>query len=273
MSAMSAVDDADTPRGGMTAAGRLLAILEVFRSHYAPLTLAEISRRSGLSMTTAHRLTHELLDWSALERTEDGRFELGTKLLDFATASGNVMRLREAAIPALLRLHQMVRVLVVLMAVRDGFETVYVESLRARNGRIRMNRIGGRMPLHATPLGLVLLAYADSETQDDYLRRPLTAFTPATMTDPGLLRRELSRIRTRESITTREQLMINTGGVAAPVFDREGRAIAAVGVVVDLSEGVLEAHTPLVKAAATSISRGLDRPDDMPERVRRAGVA
>lgn len=270
---MSAIVSADDARGGMTAAGRALAVLEVFRSQYAPLTLAEISRRSGLSMTTAHRLTHELLEWGALERTDDGRFQLGTKFLDFATASGNAMRLRETAIPSLLRLHQMVRVLVVLLAIRDGFESVYVESLRARNGGQRMNRIGGRMPLHATPTGLVLLAYADPETREEYLSRPLTAFTPATITDPSRLRREFALIRERQSVTTREQLMLNTGGVAAPVFDRTGEAVAAVGVVVDLSDGVLTEHAPVVAAAAASISRALERPHDPPVRLSRAGVA
>ena len=257
----------------LTAAGRVLAILEVFRFQSTPLSLSEISRRSGLTMTTAHRLTHELLDWHALERTEDGRYLLGTKLLDLATVSGNAMRLRERALPALLRLHQMMRGLVVHLSIRDGFESVYVESLRSGAGRVSMNRIGGRMPLHVTSTGRVLLAYADEATQNAFLARPLASFTSQTTTDPEALRAEFPLIQRRQSVITVSQVTLNTGGVASPVFDRNGHVIASIGIVTTLKDSRLEEHVPLVRATAERISRALEGPsrgDDAELRPREA---
>lgn len=256
-----ATDDDDQPRE-ITAAGRVLAILEVFRLQASPLTLSEISKRSGLTMTTSHRLTRELLDWGALERTEDGHYQLGTKLLDLATSSGNAMKLRERAIPSLLRLHQMLRGLVVHLSIRDGFETVYVESLRSGQGTVSMNRIGGRMPLHVSSTGRVLLAYADPGVQERFLARPLQAFTPYTVVDPDQLRSEFVSIRKRQSVTTTAQVTMNTGGVASPVFDRNGQVIAAVGIVVTLQHNQLEDHVPLVRATAARITRALHHAAD-----------
>ncbi|MCR2808407.1 MULTISPECIES: IclR family transcriptional regulator [unclassified Microbacterium] len=242
----------------LTAAGRVLAVLDVFRSCPGPLTLSEISREAGLSMTTTHRLAHELLAWQALERTADGRYQLGTKLLEIVTASGSGMRLRERALPWLVRLHQMLRGLVVHLAVRDSTESVYLEALRSGYSTVGMNRLGGRMPLHVTPTGLVLLAYADEETQRKVLEGPLRAFTPITVTDPEVLRGELTRIRECGTVITQSQVTIGTGGVAAPVFDGEGRVIAAVGIVVSLKDHRPEEYVSLVKATANKISQALD---------------
>ena len=50
------------------AAGRLLAVLDAFGPRSRALSLSEISRRSELSLSTTHRLVHELLSWGALER-------------------------------------------------------------------------------------------------------------------------------------------------------------------------------------------------------------
>jgi len=242
----------------MTAAGRVLAVLDVFRVCPSPLSLSEISRESGLSMTTTHRLTHELLVWQALERTADGRYQLGTKLLEIVTTSGSGMRLRERALPWMVRLHQMLRGLVVHLAVREGAESIYVEALRSGEGIVRMNRLGGRMPLHVTPTGLVLLAYADEAVQDEVLSAPLRAFTPRTITDPVILRRELELVRANGSAVTQSQVTVGTGGVASPVFDSDGNVVASVGIVVALKDHRPDEYASLVKATAGKISLAMD---------------
>jgi len=64
------------------AAGRLLAVLDAFGPRQRALSLSEISRRAGLSLSTAHRLVCELERWGALERGGGGR------VLDRAAAAG-----------------------------------------------------------------------------------------------------------------------------------------------------------------------------------------
>ena len=61
----------------------------------------------------------------------------------------------------------------VLLAVRDGHESVLVERLSAHEAGKLMYRVGGRMPLHATGVGMVLLANAEESVRVEVLRRPL----------------------------------------------------------------------------------------------------
>jgi hypothetical protein len=101
-----------------------------FGPAHATLTLSEISRRAGLSLTTTHRLVGELRAWGALERGEDGRYGIGLRLLEPGALAPLGLQLRELAVPYLDDLHQVTRANVVLV-VRDGADVVYVEALRA----------------------------------------------------------------------------------------------------------------------------------------------
>src|SRR4051794_16757361 len=183
-----------TGQGAATAAGRVLAVLDAFGPAHATLTLSEISRRAGLSLTTTHRLVGELRAWGALERGEDGRYGIGLRLLELGALAPHGLQLRELAVPYLDDLHQVTRANVVL-GVRDGADVVYVEALRARGAVRLMSRIGGRWPLHATGTGQVLLAFAGPEVQEEVLGGPLRRFTPHTITDPAVLRRTLAEVR------------------------------------------------------------------------------
>lgn len=242
------------------AATRMLSVLDVFRRTSRPVSLSEISRLSGLSMTTAHRLTHELLDWQALERTDDGLYRIGTKLLEVVTSSTHAMDLRERALPWLVRLHQTLRNLIVHLAIRDGDESVYIEALHSSTRAARMNRLGGRMPLHVTATGRVLLAYAPQAVQERVLAQPLAAFTSETDTDPALLAAELRRIREDKLAISSNQVVVGTGGIAAPILDRDGVIVAAVGIVVRLDQYHLEEYGSIVSSAAEKISRDISLP-------------
>lgn len=246
----------------LTAAGRVLAILEVFRTEPTPLSMAEIARRAGLSTTTTHRLMHELMDWGAVECAPEGRYRSGTKVLEVAATSGAALRLRERAVPAMLRMHRMLRVLVVQLSIRDGFDSVYIESLRSAHGFVHTNRIGGRMPLHMTATGRVLLAHAPPDVQEQYLAVPLEARTRHTDVDPDRLRVELAHVRERQWSITMRQVTENTGGVAAPVLDPDERVVAAVGLVLNLAEHRLEDYVELVRAAAAQIAHALEADDE-----------
>ncbi|MFD0891159.1 helix-turn-helix domain-containing protein, partial [Streptosporangium algeriense] len=58
---------------GRSVTSKVLAILGAFDTGHPHLSLSEISRRSGVPLTTAHRLVGELVAWQALSRTADGR--------------------------------------------------------------------------------------------------------------------------------------------------------------------------------------------------------
>ena len=72
----------NTSEPGRTVSSRLLAVLAAFDAEHQQLTLSQVARRAGLSLTTAHRLVAELEAWQGLHRREDGAYEIGRRLWD-----------------------------------------------------------------------------------------------------------------------------------------------------------------------------------------------
>jgi DNA-binding IclR family transcriptional regulator len=244
------------PATRINAAGRLLAVLDAFGPRSRALSLSEISRRSGLSLSTTHRLVHELLSWGALERDPSGRYSIGVRLLELAALAPRGLDLREAAFPVLDDLHH--RTLGnVHLAVRNGMEVVYVEAIRACATHPTNGRIGDRWPMHATGTGLVLLAFADREVQEEALRRPLERFTPLTITDPAELRRKLAQVRQSGFAIALGTITLPDLVVAVPVHDRFGCLAAAISVVVEAARAKPQVLVSMLTDASGEITRRL----------------
>jgi DNA-binding IclR family transcriptional regulator len=243
----------------MSAAGRLLEVLDAFGPRNRALSLSEISRRSGLSLSTTHRLVHELLSWGALERDERGCYWIGVRVLELAALAPRGLDLREAAFPCLDDLHHRTRGSVHL-GVRDGLEVVYVEAITACATHPTKGRIGDRWPLHVTGTGLVLLALADRELQEQVLRRPLERFTPLTITDPAQLRRKLAQVRQSGFAVALGQITLPHLVVAVPVHDPFGRLVAAVSVVVEATRAKPRVLANMLARTSGEITRRLEAP-------------
>jgi len=223
------------PRDRPTAAGRVFAILDVFRANRQSLTLSEICEQAGLSMTTTHRLVHELRAWGALERDPAAsgiRYQLSTKMLALASSTA-AMQMRERAAPHLSALHRYTGCSVHL-GVIENHAIMYVESLRGHPVHSGANRVGGRLPLHVSAAGLVLLAYAEPAVRRDYLSLPLQSFTSETVTDPAKLERYLDEIRADGYVVARNILTDGEAAVAAPILDARGNVHCALGVITEL---------------------------------------
>jgi DNA-binding IclR family transcriptional regulator len=246
-----------------TAAGRVLAVLSAFGPAHPSLTLSEISRRSGLTLTTAHRLVGELRDWGGLERGADGRYTIGLRLLELGSLAPQGLQLRELALPYLDDLHVATRANIHL-AVRDGRDVVYVESLRARGAVQVLSRLGGRWPLHATGTGQVLLAFTAGSVQDELISGPLRRFTADTITDPVELRRVLGEVRRTGVAVTENQLTPGALAIAVPVRGPRDEVVAALGVTVERGTVQTHALVPALAATARGISRALGAPSAAP---------
>lgn len=145
--------------GNCSVTARALQVLEAFAPARPVLRLAEISRHTGLPLTTAHRLVKELADWGALEREPGGGYRIGLRLWEIASLAPRGLGLREAALPHLSDLGHITRENVQL-AVREELSVVYVERLAGRDAVRVLTRVGGRFDLAPTGVGLVLLAHA-----------------------------------------------------------------------------------------------------------------
>jgi DNA-binding IclR family transcriptional regulator len=234
---------------------RVLEVLSAFTADHVELSLSEIGRRSGLPLTTTHRLVGELTRWGALERTERGGYRVGLRLWEIASRAPRSVGLRETAMPFLEDLYEATRQNVQL-AVLDGTEVVYVERISARWAVGIITRVGSRLPLHATGVGLVLLAFSGPELQEQILSGPLKQFTSKTVVAPAELRRMLAEVRRTSTAISDGQITLDALSIAAPIRDASDQVTAALSIVVP-AEHSAQPYIPAVHAAARGISRSL----------------
>lgn len=239
--------------------GRALQILGAFSANCPEMTLSELSRRSGLPVSTVHRMLGELIAWGALERADNGCYRIGLRLWEVASLAPRGQGLRERALPFLEDLSQITRENVQL-AVREGTEVVFVERIAGSGAVPVLTRVGGRFALTATGVGLVLLAHAPAEVQEQALAGPLKRFTPSTVTDPRVLRRMLAETRTNGHAVSDRQVTMDALSVAAPVRGGNGAVIAAVSLVVRHGSTSAHALARLVSTSARAISRAMATP-------------
>jgi DNA-binding IclR family transcriptional regulator len=220
------------------------------------MTLSEIARHSGLPVSTAHRLLGELIAWGGVERDETGSYRIGLRLWELGALAPRSAGLRERALPFLEDLSYVTRENVQL-AVREGTEVVFVERIAGWGAVPVLTRVGGRFALTATGVGLVLLAHAPVEVQDDVLSGPTERYTELTVTDPVQLRRMLADVRRNGFSVSDRQVSMDTLSVGAPIRDGRGRVIAALSLVVRHGSVSPHALAPIVRTSTRAISRAL----------------
>jgi DNA-binding IclR family transcriptional regulator len=231
-------------------------LLAVFGPGREALSLEQLSVSADLPKATTLRLARRLVEWGALERHADGRFVIGLRLLEVAALSPRGHGLRTVALPVLQELHQATGQYV-LLAVRDGMEAVLVERLTAVRARKTLYRVGGRLPLHATGVGLVLLAHAPQDVRESVLASNLRWPAGWRALNGADLRRRLSGV-CREGVAVELPEQPETmSSVAAPIFGRRRSVVAALSVVIPTGSIPPVTLKPAVIAGAQSISRAL----------------
>ena len=235
---------------------RVFAVLEAFTPARPTLALSELARRASLPLTTTHRLVAELHRAGALEREADGRYRVGLRLWEIASLAPRGVPLREAALPFLEDLYEVTHENAQL-GVREGHEVLYIERITGRHAVGVLTRVGGRFPLHASGIGLVLLAHAPEHVQREVLEGRLRRFTDYTVTDPGRLARILAQVRRDGMAISDRQVTNDAMSVAAPVTDGRGVVIAALSAVAAAGPNVAVRLAPVVRAAARGTSRAL----------------
>ena len=238
---------------------RALTLLDCFSATRPALSLSQLATLAGVPLSTTHRLVRELVAWGALEREDDGTYRIGLRLWELGSLAPRGQGLRERALPFLEDLSQISRENVQL-AVREGTEVVFVERIAGSGAVPVFTRVGGRFAMTATGVGLVLLAHAPSDVQEDVLGGRIDRYTEKTVTDPARLRVMLADVRTNGFSISDRQVSMDTLSVGAPVHDHRGLVIAAVSLVVRYGTAPPHALAPLVRTSARALSRAFAEP-------------
>jgi DNA-binding IclR family transcriptional regulator len=151
---------------------------------------------------------------------------------ELASRASPTLSLRDAAMPYLEDVHSVVGHHAQL-GVLDGDDVLFIERLTARDAVINYSRIAGRLPLHISSSGHVLLAHGPPDLVQRVPARPLRRYTANTLTTPDAL--------------------------LVPVRNALNEVVAALAVIVP-NDGRGQGHVPVLLAAAHGVRPALSKP-------------
>lgn len=237
---------------GQTVTEKVLAIIGVFETSRRSLSLTEISKASGVPLSTTHRLVNELVDGGMLARGPHGGIQLGLRLWAIAQNTGR--QLRDTAKPYIQDLHNLTQEMSQL-AVRDGDSALYIERIYGSSRVPKASRVGGRLPLHTTAVGKVILAFDEPWVREAYLEHPLQRLTAYSHVDARRLAQELDEVRKRGYATTAEEVRLGSASIAVPVW-HTGRLGSSIGIVVASDKAQsMERHLPVLRGVSAAIEK------------------
>lgn len=212
------------PPQGAQAALRALRLLKQFTVERPELTLADLSRGSGLNKTTTHRLLRALQSESLVQRNAaTGAYSLGPGLMALgvqALASSDLRRRVRPLLKALARSTGETATLEVPI----GSSMLILDEVAGTHVVGAVGNVGTRWPQHATSTGKAYLAF-----EDDGLERlgtPLLALTAKTLTDTDAFKPHFIEIRRKGYAVSVDELEEGFSAVATiirgPLGDVQG---------------------------------------------------
>jgi DNA-binding IclR family transcriptional regulator len=235
--------------------GKVDRILSAFGADRPVLGLSELSRRTGLAKPTTYRVACSLVEVGLLDTNEQG-FTLGSRLFELGQLVPRYRDISRAAMPFVEDLYVATNATVYL-AIRDGQEMLYVLKIRGHKGENQVSSVAGRMPVHCTATGRAILAAEPDEVLEACIAAGLPPLTRHTNVSPAALREIIAQARAAGAGVEHEEVRLGYGAAAAPVIDRTGRALAAIGVAQPTLWGRPESLCSLVRTSAMALSRSL----------------
>lgn len=236
---------------------RMMTLMDVLASQEEAISLKEISAKTGLHPSTAHRILNDLVLGRFVDHPQAGSYRLGMRLLELGNLVKNRLNVRDAALEPMRELHRLIQQPVNL-SIRQGDEIIYVErAYSERSGMQVIRAIGGRAPLHLTSVGKLFLAADDAQKVRTYaLRTGLSGHTRNSLTQLPALERELAKVRRDSFASDNEELELGVRCMAAGILDDQGKLVA--GLSISAPAGRLEeSWLPKLKATAHEISANL----------------
>ncbi len=216
------------PRTDFRSLEHALGVLCAFQER-EEFGISELARSLGLHKSGVHRIVRALTTWGFVEQLPNRRYSLGVKVLEL----GNIYRLRldliRKAEPILKLLSQRANANTHLARlekceVLDLIRVEYPAPLRVMRSPIL------RRPAHCTALGKALLAFGPPERVAQVLAGSLAKMTQRTISQPERLLQELARVREAGYAVDNEEFYSGIRCLAAPVFNEQSDAIAAVSI-------------------------------------------
>lgn len=265
--AVGRLDQSVDRQTGVQSIDRLARILRCFSARRPTLRITDISRETGLSTSTTHRLLSAMQRNGLVRQTADRRYTPGPLLVQLVRGGAASTSLRDAAFPTMTALRDAEEETVGLHALLSGDERVVVDQVESHHPlRRTYTELGVPIPLPYGAPGKTLLAFLARDRREAVLAWPIRQITPATVTNVDMLRSQLDEIRRQTFALSFAERTPGIHTVAAPIFDHTGSVMGALslsGPEMRLSPDRMHDLAPRVRDAAWAISEILGSSLDM----------
>ncbi len=244
--------------GQVRALARALSILRELGQAPAGLSLTELSHRVNLAPSTTHRLltTLETQRFARLSAA-DSRWRVGVETFSTGAAFVRARDIVDIARPTLTALRDATGETTNLF-VSDLTNVVCMVQAESPHQLRAMFAIGGRLPMHATAAGKIMLAHMREDMAIRMIRGAgLGALTDRTITDPERLIADIRAVRSQGAAFDNEEHAIGLRCVAAPIFDEFGTVAAAItlsGPTARIDMAQHQTHAAEIRKAAATIT-------------------
>jgi IclR family transcriptional regulator, pca regulon regulatory protein len=235
---------------------KAFAVLHVFSRERPRLTLAAVTRLTGLEKSAVRRSLHTLHELGYLRRDEETKqYSLSPKLLEFGYAYLYSDRIVECAQPYLVEAHERTAESVNL-AVLDGSDIILISRLPARHVVGINIQIGIRIPAIYSASGRVIAARLPADERARLLAQSrYEPHTPQTVLDRDEIARLIEAAARDGYSVVQSQSFTGDISVAAPVIDGQDRVVGAVSISVPDSRMSLDKARELLLPAAIEAAR------------------
>lgn len=235
---------------------RALKLLNALAESGSGLPLSDAARRSGLAVSTAHRLLSTLQHEHFVRFSpESGMWTIGVQSFVVGNAFLRSRDLTSVARPIMLKLMEKSGETVNL-AVENRGEAIYIAQIESPMTMRAIARPGGHAALHASGVGKALLsAMPEEQVERIVARRGLPAATGKTITDMRRLKSELEATRERRYAIDDEENAIGLRCVAAVIRDEHAEPIAALS----LSGPTARIHDAMLHLLGESVRHAAER--------------
>lgn len=242
----------------MRSLGTALRVLREFVTSQEPLGVVELSERLGLHKGQVSKILRGFREESFLEQDPKSRkYSVGLNAFALGNNFVNSNVLSREALPIMRRLVDATGHSGVL-SVLHGANVIHLLAVEGRlfvDGRWR---VGRWMPYHTTSSGRVLLAFGSEEALESRISQyGLPRLTPNSITDAATLRAEIAKVRRKGYSVSRSETHVGTASIAVPLFGRDGRAMATLGLICPehlMDQAQIKKLVPPLQAAARELS-------------------
>lgn len=243
---------------GVQSLERAFDIIEAIALEQSGKSLSDISTKTGLAKSTAYRLVSTMVNRGYLDKTDEGKYKIGLKLIEAVSCYINSLELQTEGRPYVARITAKLG-LTSHLGVLDGDKVVYIEKMDVVSSVRMYSQIGLRMHAYCSSLGKCLLSNYSKQQLDVIMADcSFIKFTENTIAGIDELHEEMAKVRKQGWAMDDEEYEKGHRCIGAPIFDYRGDIIAAISASGDknlLTDERIEEVAEYVKKTAMELSR------------------